>query len=164
MIDNANQGDVRRDLFRACFATTNKSRASVFSLSWVPPDVDGRSIDPALLADTIKTVMAGLATLEAAANRAAQDAPARGRPEGTGVLPPSYILALARMYRERTGSKPDMGEPFVPFVREFLAAVGQPQKSTGGDTSPDYVVEMIKYARRQARKNPSRFAPSPFDE
>ena len=61
------------------------------------------------------------------------------------------------MYRKSTGLKPDTGEPFARLVREFLTALGQ-----GGDRSPDYVVEAIKYARKQARKNPSMLAPSPF--
>ena len=109
-------------------------------------------------------VVAGLSALETAACRAANNVHTRGRPSGAGVLPPSYILELARMYRQSTGLTPDTGEPFAQLVREFLTAIGQPKKGTGGNTSPDYVVEAIKYALRKERKNPNVLAPSPFDD
>lgn len=151
MIDKANQGDIGHDLFRSCFAITNKSTALARD--------DNGSFDPGLLTDTIKTVVEGLVTLETAANRAGDDVRARGRPLGTTVLPSHYIIALGDLYHRSTGLKPNTGEPFARLVREFLTAIGQ-----GGNTSVDYVVETIKYARKQARKNPGRVAPNPFDK
>ena len=105
--------------------------------------------------------MAGLATLETAARTAAHDVRLRrGAPEGTGVLPLEYIIALAEVYRKSTGLEQDPGDGrFAQFVREFLAAIGQ-----GGNRSESYVVEMIKYMRKHVRKNPKRGTPFPFDE
>jgi hypothetical protein len=48
--------------------------------------------------------------------------------------------------------------PFPRFVREFLTAIGQ-----HNNISEDYVIDVIKDARTQARKSPSKSAPSPFD-
>ena len=142
--EKAMQGDVGRDLFGACFARPNKPRTSVFSLNWVPPDDDGESFDWGDLADTIKTVLAGLATLETAAHTAADDMCTVGRPKGTSVLPVGYIRALADLYRKSTGHQPRAGGgPFTKFVRAFLNAVGR--SSIAAVT----VIDAIKNARRE---------------
>jgi hypothetical protein len=104
-----------------------------------------------------------LSALETAACRAANNVHTRGAPSGAGVLPPNYILELARTYRQSTGLTPDTGEPFAQLVREFLTAIGRPKKGTGGDTSQDYAVDAIKYALKKERK-PSRWPSSPFNE
>jgi hypothetical protein len=109
--------------------------------------------------DKVVAGVAGLSALEAAACRAANNVHTRGRPSGAGLLPPSYILELARIYLQSTQLKPETREPFAGLVREFLSAIGQ-----GGRTSPDYAVEAIKYARKGARKKPNVLAPSPFDD
>jgi len=145
IIDETMPDDISRDLVRACFGN------------------DG-SLDPMQLADARKKAVESLATLETAANRAAREVRTRGRPKGTGVLPPHYTVALAVLYRSRTGSKPDDCGPFVHLVREFLASIGQPKKATGDDISPYYAEETIKYARKRARKNPGVFALRPFDD
>ena len=48
---------------------------------------------------------------------------------------------------------------FAQLVEEFLTALGR-----GDDISKDYVVEAIKYARKQERKNPSMFGFLLFDK
>jgi hypothetical protein len=101
-----------------------------------------------------------LTELEAAANQAAANEvhKGRGRPKGTSDLPWNYIYALAEDYRKSTGLKPGAGEgPFARFVRAFLTAIGQDEKSE------DYVIDVIKDARIEARKNPRKSKPSPFD-
>jgi hypothetical protein len=100
-------------------------------------------------ADQIKEVVASLATLEAAARRAALNVlPKAGRPCGTGILPMEDIIALASVYQCSTGQKPIMGAgAFAQFVEKFLAAVGR-----GGDTAEDYVVQALKDAGKHARK------------
>jgi hypothetical protein len=124
-----------------------------------------KEFDPVRTKDEFDKVFAGLASLETAARKATNDVRTkRGRPKGDAVLPLDFIWGLGTLYRDSTGSIPGAGEPFVQFVHEFLAAIGRPKKCTGDDTSPDYVVEAIKYARKQARKNPGRLAPSPFNE
>ncbi len=143
MAEKAMQGDIGRDLFRAVFFN-KKSQASPFSLAWVPPDDDDPPFDPVHLADTIKNVVAGLATLETAANRAADDMRIRGRPKGTGVLSSGYILALALTYRESTGHKPGAGNgPFARFVGAFLEALGR------SNITSTTLIGTIKDARRE---------------
>ncbi len=95
-----------------------------------------------------------------AADQAADEVHKRsGRPKGTSDLPWNFIYALADDYRKSTGLRPGAGGgPFARFVHEFLKAVGQDDKSIG------YVIDAIKDARRQARKNPSKSTPSPFGE
>lgn len=125
MTEKAMQGDAGHDLFRACFLR-DKSRVSAFSIAWVPPDTDSGSFGWGQLDDTIKQVLAGLATLEAAAHRAAAEMRTRGRPKGASVLPGGYIHALADVYRKSTGHQPRAGGgPFTKFVMEFLSALGR---------------------------------------
>ena len=101
-----------------------------------------------------------LTELELAANQLADEfRKERGRPKGTGALPWNYICALAWDYRKSTGKRPGAGDgPFARFVREFLAAIGQ------GDKSKHYVFDVIKDARTHAREHPSKSTPSPFND
>lgn len=135
LADKALQDDVGYDLFRAWVAGAN-----------IPLNDDGLMG----VIHEIKKVVESVATLEAAANRAARHVPTKaGAPRGTGILPPDYITALEERYRRSSGLEPKMdAEPFAEFVGEFLTAVG-PVK----DPSEDYVFEALKYARRQARKH-----------
>jgi hypothetical protein len=108
LLDEAMQTEVGHDLFGACFPKTN----------------DDEPFDPVSLTDEIKTLGAGLATLEAAARRAAGDAHlGRARPKGTGVVP-QYLEPLAWAYRRSTGVLP-ANEKFTEFVLAFLAAIGR---------------------------------------
>jgi hypothetical protein len=144
LTDNARQDHVGVDLFRGWCAEAN-----------IP--VDSKQImnddgESAVL-DEITAAVACLTTLEAAARRAARDIPTKaGPPRGTGILSMDDIAGLIAIYRRSTGLKPDIGAgPFAQLVEEFLIAVGR-----GDDTSEDYVVETLKYARRQLRKHEGR--------
>jgi len=154
MADKAMRDDVGNDLFSAWWDETYKPGDPVFL------NDDGSSV-LTRIADEIKKAVAGLATLETAARTAVHDVRLRrGAPEGIGVLPPEYVIALAEVYRKSTGLEPDPGDGrFAQFVREFLVAIGQ-----HGNRSDSYVVEMIKYMRKQLRKNPKRGTPFPFDK
>lgn len=80
-----------------------------------------------------------------------------GRPKGTSDLPWNYACALAEVYRKSTGLKPGTGDgPFGRFVHEFLRAIGQ------GAKSRQYVIDVIKDARAQARKHANNSTSSPF--
>jgi hypothetical protein len=84
-----------------------------------------RNVEPLYIKRQFEKLLEGLAALEAGAVRAADGAhKGRGRPRGTSVLPPDYIIALAAVYRSSTGSKPGAGDgPFAKFVMEFLTAL-----------------------------------------
>jgi hypothetical protein len=145
MVEKAKQDDVGWDLFSGWCAEANITPAS-------PGDGLLRIIDE------IKKAVAGLATLEAAASRAARDLPTKaGSPSGTGILPTGDINALMAVYRTSTGLEPNMGTgPFVELVEKFLTAVGK----TEVDTKQDYVFEALKYANKRARKEAQRSAAS----
>ena len=81
--------------------------------------------DPVRTKNEFDKVFAGLATLETAASRAADDVPAtkRGRPP---ILSRDDIWNLATLYRDSTGSIPGTGDgPFAKFVVEVLTAQGR---------------------------------------
>ncbi len=109
------------------------------------------------LADKIEEIVARLAHLEAAARRAARDVTTKaGPPRGPGILPQEDIIALAGVYQSSTGKKPIMGAgPFAQFVEAFLTAMGR-----GDEIANDYVVEALKYARKQERKTTAHLHPS----
>jgi hypothetical protein len=140
--EKAMQDDVGGDLFLGWCAEAN-----------ITPALHGRRI-----VVEIKKVVASLATLEAAASRAARDLPTKaGPPSGTGILPMSDVNALMAVYRTSTGLEPNMGAgPFAEFADKFLTAVGK----TEDDTKQDYVVEALKYAKKRARKEAQRSAAS----
>jgi hypothetical protein len=139
--EKAMQDDVGVDLFLGWCAEANITPASHGRLRIVVE---------------IKKVVASLATLEAAASRAARDLPTKaGPPSGTGILPMSDVNALMAVYRTSTGLEPSMGAgPFAEFADKFLTAVGK----TEDDTKQDYVVEALKYANKRARKEAQRSA------
>jgi hypothetical protein len=106
-------------------------------------------------------VFAGLATLEKAASRAADDVPPskRGRPP---ILSRDDIWNLAALYRDSTGSIPGAGDgPFAKFVVEVLTAAGR-----ADDIEYGSIIEAIKGARQWALMHPvaRKWGPSPFDE
>jgi hypothetical protein len=151
LTDKAMQDDFYFDLFSAWWEANGRCD--------IAPE-----ITPVQIGCQFDKVVAGLSALETAACRAANNVHTRGRPSGAGVLPPSYIFELARIYLQSTGLKPDDCGPFVHLVREFLASIGQPKKATGDNVSPYYAEETIKYARKRARENPGVFALRPFDD
>lgn len=142
MAHRALQDDVSTDLFRGWCAAANTSSAASGALN---ADRLTR------IAEEITEVVGSLATLEAAASRAARNVPTKPGPtRGTGMLTMHDMNALEGVYQRSTGLKPNIGPgPFAQFVEDFLTAIGR-----GDDTSRDYVVEALKYARKQARKNP----------
>lgn len=80
-----------------------------------------------------------------------------GRPTGTSDLPWNYVCALEEVYQKSTGLKPGACDgPFARFVHEFLRAIGQ------GAKSRQYVIDVIKDARAQARKRAINSTSSPF--
>jgi hypothetical protein len=79
--------------------------------------------------ETFKKAVTGVTDLKTAALRASRKADGErvgaGRPKGTSILPQEYILALRDVYRESTGTKPEMGPgAFARLVRGFLDAIG----------------------------------------
>ncbi len=137
------------DLARAWIAATN-----------ISPTTTTRTDFGIRITATIKKLVVGLAALETLAGRAADNVPMRrGRPKGTAVLPADYIHGLARVFKESTGRRPSRVEgPFARFVRVFLTALGE-----GDALSEKYVVEMIKTARTQIRKDPRLWEISAFN-
>jgi hypothetical protein len=104
--------------------------------------------------ERFKKEVAGLAALEAAAQKAADEARLErvggGRPRETSALPPGHILILANFYRESTATEPVIGDsPFARFVRAFLDAVGQEDRIT-----ERHLIGMIEDAFVQGRKKP----------
>jgi hypothetical protein len=131
-----------------------------------------KEFDPVRTKNEFDKALAGLATLEAAASRAAADVrPAdQGRP---AILPREEIWRLAAVYRNSTGSIPGAGEgPFTEFVVAVLTAQGRYNdgevegKRGIGKIKYGGVVDGIKAARRWALMDPAarRWGPSPFDE
>jgi hypothetical protein len=91
-----------------------------------------------------------LATYQAAALRTADDVPAVP-PGKTPILPRSFIIALAEVYRRSTGRKPGAGNgPFARFVVQFRAALDTSYKTTDGNVD-DSVIDAIKDALRKER-------------
>jgi hypothetical protein len=137
MADEAMQDDVGNDLFRAWVAEIKIPPVSVVGVN-----DDGQSV-LVCIADEIKKVVASLAIFETAARRAANEAhKGRGRPKGASVLPLDYIIGLAVLYRDSTGTKPEARrKSFAGFVYAFLAAIGRPT------ILEDSVVKLVRKAR-----------------
>jgi hypothetical protein len=71
----------------------------------------GAFVDLLYIEREFEKVLESLAALTAGAIQAADGAhKGRGRPHGTSVLPRDYILGLASVYRNSTGSKPGAGQ------------------------------------------------------
>jgi hypothetical protein len=113
MAEKAMRDDVGDDLFSAwCEANVRDDLVPTGPLTLVRIDHE------------FDKVIAGLAALETAAIRAADEVlKGRGRPKGTAILPGDFIEGLAEVYQKSTGSKPGAGDgPFAQFVYEFLTA------------------------------------------
>jgi hypothetical protein len=154
--DRAMQDDVGDDLFSAWVDGTHEHEP----LARIVPNDDG-SFALVRLEDEFKKVMAGIAALETAALRAADEVRTRpGRPKGTTVLPRGYIEVLASVYQNNASEKPGAGVgPFARFVSGFLTALGRSY------ITDESVIDAIKDARALAlaRSNP-KWGPLPFDE
>lgn len=104
-------------------------------------------------------VVAGLAALEAAAFRAAEQVRQEpGRPAGTGILPNDFIISLEAGYRDITGKRGGAGPgPFAQFAKKFLEALGR-------ESPENTVIDAIKDARTREEKHPvtSRWGRSLF--
>ena len=136
------------DLFSAWCEGTDEPLASVVS------NDDGSFAMVRVPEQMFNKAVAGLAALETAALRAANEAhekrAGRGRPKGTKVLSVGDILVLAARYRESTGVKPGAGSgPFVRFVFAFLVAIGR------AIISEESVIDLVKDVRSRARTHPS---------
>lgn len=107
----------------------------------------------AKLDEVVAGVVAGLADLETAASRAAEQVRQKpGRPGGTGVLQQDFIIDLESAYRDITGKPGGAGAgPFARFVMEFLEALGRTSES-------DSVIETIKAAKKRKEWGQSFFA------
>ena len=102
--EKAMQGDVGHDLFRACFARDQIPVSRCFPWPGCLRMMMMGHLTRVSLNDTIKQVLAGLATLETAAHRAADEMRTRGRPKGTSVLPGGYIHGLAASIERARGT------------------------------------------------------------
>jgi hypothetical protein len=120
------------------------------------PNKDG-SISAIYLGDPdFKALVSALSAYEAAVLRAAHYLPT-SRSGRSPFLPPSFIRALAALYRESTGRKAGAGAgPFARFVIQFRAAVDPSYKSE--DYLDPTVIDAVVDALRQPRciKLPSR--------
>jgi hypothetical protein len=98
----------------------------------------------------VGTVVEGLAVLETAAIRAAEEErQSPGRPSGTSVLPHGFIVSLESVYRGITGKPAGAGPgPFARFVGKFLEALGR-------HTTEQSVIAAIKDARKREEKHPA---------
>ena len=128
--------------------------------------------DPVRTKNEFDKVFAGLATLETAASRAADDVPAtkRGRHP---ILSRDDIWNLAALYRDSTGLIPGTGDgPFAKFVVEVLTAQGRYNddedqgKRVPGAIKHEGVIDAIVDTRKWALTDPTvrKWAPSPFEE
>jgi len=102
-------------------------------------DLIGRRFD-----EMVAGVITGLADLETAASRAAEQIRQKpGRPRETGYLSPEFIIALESAYRYITGKRGGAGAgPFAQFVKKFLEA-------EGSTITLQSVIEAIKTAKKR---------------
>jgi hypothetical protein len=140
LTDAAMKDDVGDDLFSAWQKEINEPPVSMVR------NDDGSLSLVQNAEEKFNKEVAGLAALEVAAGKAANEARRQrvggGRPRGTSALPPGYILTLADFYRKSTATEPVMGDgPFARFVRAFLDAVGQEDRIT-----ERHLIEMIEDA------------------
>ena len=126
-------------------------------------EADGHFVDLLYIENKFKKMIKKLTVLESAATRAADEVQrGRGRPRGTSVLSPQYIYALANLYRDHTGLKPGAGKgPFVRFTMAYLTAIGH---ANIGSVAEATVIDAIKDLRARTRRNPGKWAPSPFED
>jgi hypothetical protein len=90
----------------------------------------------------VKDVVAGLVALETAAAATEKRRKRPGRPSGTGILPPGFIIELESAYRYITGKSGGAGAgPFARFVKKVL-------ESRGSTITENSVIEAIKTAKK----------------
>ena len=139
-LDEARHHDIRGVLFvEWCGAHGNPD--------FTDPIIDRFDID---FDEVVAGVVAGLADLETAASRAAEQVRQKpGRPGGTGVLQHDLIINLESTYRDITGKPGRVGPgPFAQFLQKFLEAVGC--KSNEGS-----VIRAIKAAKKREETHPA---------
>jgi hypothetical protein len=109
------------------------------------PDFTDRHV--AIFDEALAALIAGLAELEIAASRAAEQVrPKHGRPIGTGVLQPDFIIDLELAYRDITGKPGGAGPgPFAQFVMKFLEALGR------RTIEEQTVIKVIRGAKKSER-------------
>ena len=146
----AKKDDITNELWRARYEEANGPYTSAAN-----QDFANSAVSRALA--ELKKAMDSLLLLKAAACRVTADARRPGgRPKGTAVLPPEYIVRLAILFRSSTGTRPGAGEgPFARFVSAFLDAVGR-------TIAESAVIDTIKDARATSFQQPSGWPPSPF--
>jgi hypothetical protein len=100
----------------------------------------------------VAAVVAGLAALERAASRAAEQVPRcrnSGPRRGSGLLPHEFIICLEHVYRDITGKPGRVGAGlFTQFVRKFLEAVGRKSNEAT-------VIRAIKAAKEREEMDPA---------
>ncbi len=167
LVDRIMQLDVGSDLYSAWCEVNAYFKGDPNELEPI------KVFDPVRTKNEFDKIVAGLATLEAAASRAADNA--RATKQGTpAILPRDEIWQLAALYRNSTGSIPGAGDgPFAEFVVEVLIAQGrynyddeEKGKSVSGKIKHGGVVDGIKAARKWALTDPAarKWKPSPFEE
>lgn len=143
------RSDVGSDLFKAWVSEKSAGIPTIGPRSVESPDI-------MKCAEEIKAAVAALATLKAAADKAAQTLQRKpGRPPGS-ILPLDYVIALAALYRKSTHLPPRASSgPFVSVLSLFATAI---RASLGDET----LVDLVKRARKFARTNFSGQLTSPF--
>jgi hypothetical protein len=171
LVEDAMQDEIGSALYSSWCEANARFRDDAGGLG-PPARVGGQTFDPVHTKNEFDKAVAGLATLENAALRAADDVPdtKRGRP---AILSRDEIWNLAALYRFSTGSIPGACDgPFAKFVMEFLAAQGRYNaledhaKRVQGAIKYLSVVDAIVDTRQWALTDPlaRKWAPSPFDE
>ena len=94
--------------------------------------------------EVLAELIAGLADLELAASRAAEQVRQKsGRPKGTGVLQQDLIIDLELAYRDITGKPGGAGPgPFAKFIMRFFDALGSAR-------AEDSVIKAIQAAKKR---------------
>jgi hypothetical protein len=120
---------VGEELYRGWFGHKNISPISAAKAdSTVPFGEDGSS-PLTRVADDIKEMVEGLATLATVSGAAATAVDVLSKTGRPALLPWFCIQGLARVYRNSTRATPGRGAgPFADFAYEFVTAVGQTGK------------------------------------
>jgi hypothetical protein len=116
------------------------------------PDFTDRHVG--IFDEALADLIASLADMEMAASRAAERVRQKpGRPGGTGVLQPDFIIYLELAYRDITGKPGGAGPgPFTRFVMKFLEALGR------CTIEEQTVIKVIRAAKKSERWGRSPFA------
>jgi hypothetical protein len=89
---------------------------------------------------------AGIADLGTAASGAAEDMRRKqGKPPGSGVLPPDFVIGLEQAYRNITGKPGTVSRgQFAQFIVKFMAALGR-------EIEIEAVVQAVRAAKTSER-------------